>query len=107
MTAVPGLHVGPALSENSARLLEIRHAAFSRHVPSAYSPEQVRTPPADVDESELRAMIGQRQLFVARDAGRVVGLAGWKGERLRHVSVDPDHIRRGIASRLMAHVEAD
>jgi GNAT superfamily N-acetyltransferase len=32
---------------------------------------------------------------------------GWQGAGLRHVYVDPDHTRQGIATRLLSHVEAD
>jgi ribosomal protein S18 acetylase RimI-like enzyme len=89
------------------RLLEIRHAAFARHAPAVYSPEEVATLLADVSPDELGEMIAHRQLFVARTAGVLVGLAGWKDGRLRHVYVDPDYTRRGIATELVGQVEAD
>jgi GNAT superfamily N-acetyltransferase len=63
---------------------------------------------ADVSEDELRDMIAHHQLFTARTTGGlVVGLAGWKGPNLRHVYVDPAWTRRGIATRLLRHVESD
>jgi ribosomal protein S18 acetylase RimI-like enzyme len=100
--------VEDARPDDVPRLLEIRHAAFARHAPAAYSPAEVATLLADVSEDELQAMIASRQLFVARTAARViVGLAGWKGTQLRHVYVDPAYTRRGIATRLLGHVEAD
>jgi ribosomal protein S18 acetylase RimI-like enzyme len=89
------------------RLLEIRHAAFSAHAPLAYSKQEVETLLSDVDVAELRGMISNRQLFVARRAGTIVGLAGWKGANLRHVYVDPAYTRRGIASALLRHTEED
>jgi ribosomal protein S18 acetylase RimI-like enzyme len=100
--------VEDAQPDDVPRLLEIRHAAFARHAPAAYSPAEVATLLADVSQDELQEMIASRQLFVARTAARVlVGLAGWKGTQLRHVYVDPDYTRRGIATRLLGHVEAD
>jgi ribosomal protein S18 acetylase RimI-like enzyme len=100
--------VEDAQPDDVPRLLEIRHAAFARHAPAAYSPEEVATLLADVSADELQAMIASRQLFVARTAARaIVGLAGWKDNRLRHVYVDPAYARRGIATRLLGHVEAD
>jgi ribosomal protein S18 acetylase RimI-like enzyme len=100
--------VEDARPDDVPRLLEIRRAAFARHAPAAYSPAEVATLLADVSEDELQAMIASRQLFVARTAARViVGLAGWKGTQLRHVYVDPAYTRRGIATRLLGHVEAD
>jgi ribosomal protein S18 acetylase RimI-like enzyme len=100
--------VEDARPDDVPRLLEIRHAAFARHAPAAYSPAEVATLLADVSQDELQEMIASRQLFVARTAARViVGLAGWKGTQLRHVYVDPAYTRRGIATRLLGHVEAD
>jgi GNAT superfamily N-acetyltransferase len=89
------------------RLLEIRYTAFARHAPSAYSPSEVTALLDDVDEAEIQEMISARQLFVACSADAVVGLAGWKDGWLRHVYVAPGHERRGIATGLVAHVEAD
>jgi GNAT superfamily N-acetyltransferase len=37
----------------------------------------------------------------------IVGLAGWQDGKLRHVYVDPAYTRRGIATGLLSHVEAD
>ena len=100
--------VEDARPDDVPRLLEIRHAAFARQAPAAYSPAEVATLLADVSQDELQEMIASRQLFVARTGARVlVGLAGWKDTQLRHVYVDPDYNRRGIATRLLGHVEAD
>ena len=100
--------VEDARPDDVPRLLEIRHAAFARHAPAAYSPAEVATLLADVSQDELLEMIARGQLFVARTAARVIsGLAGWKGTQLRHVYVDPAYTRRGIATRLLDYVEAD
>jgi ribosomal protein S18 acetylase RimI-like enzyme len=105
---VESVTVDDARPDDVPRLLEIRHAAFARHAPAAYSPAEVATLLADVNQDELQEMIASRQLFVARtDARVIVGLAGWKGTHLRHVYVDPAYTRRGIATRLLDHVEAD
>ena len=100
--------VDAARPDDVPRLLEIRHAAFARHAPAAYSPAEVATLLADVSADELHDMIAHRQLFTARTAGgTVIGLAGWRGGNLRHVYVDPAHTRRGVATQLLRHVEAD
>jgi len=101
------VRVHHASGDDIPRLLEIRHAAFSRHAPLAYSAQEVETLLGDVDVDELRRMIEDRQVFCARTADQVVGLAGWLGGNLRHVYVDPGQTRLGIASRLLVHVEAD
>ena len=89
------------------RLLEIRRAAFSAQAPAAYSAREVETLLNDVDPGELCAMADDRRLFVARAGAGVAGCAGWQGERLRHVYVDPAFMRQGIASRLLRRVEGD
>ena len=90
------------------RLLEIRYAAFAAQAPAAYSPREVETLLADVDPDELRAMATDGRLFTALTGeGVIVGVAGWQGDWLRHVYVDPAYTRRGIATALLARVEAD
>jgi putative acetyltransferase len=101
------VRIEPAAPADVPRLLAIRYAAFAAQAPAAYPPAEVETLLGDVDEGELREMIAARQLFVARAGDEVVGLAGWRGGRLRHVYVDPAHTRRGIAGALLARVEAD
>jgi RimJ/RimL family protein N-acetyltransferase len=100
------LRIEPAAPDDVPRLLEIRHAAFAAHAPAAYSAAEVATLLADVDPAELRRMASAGRLFVARRPGRrIVGLAGWQEDRLRHVYVDPEHARQGIATALLARVE--
>ncbi|BCJ48022.1 hypothetical protein GCM10010168_23810 [Actinoplanes ianthinogenes] len=99
--------IGPAVPGDLPRILEIRYAAFARHAPSAYSPQEVQTLLGDVDPDEIASMITGRTVFVAREAGHTLGCAGWQGERLRHVYVDPRAGRRGIGTALLATVETD
>ncbi|MEJ3744355.1 GNAT family N-acetyltransferase [Actinomycetes bacterium KLBMP 9797] len=101
------IEIGYAVPADVPRLLEIRHAAFAAQAPAVYPPEQVATLLTDIDPDELRRMAAARQLFVARVDGVLVGCAGWRDGRLRHVYVDPDHVRRGVGSALLARVEAD
>ena len=101
------VEIARARDTDLERVLEIRYAAFSRHAPSAYSPTEVQTLLADVEETELQEMIARGQLFVARHSQRIVGVAGWKGADLRHVYVDPNCTREGIGSQLLCHVETD
>ncbi|MGH2779778.1 MAG: GNAT family N-acetyltransferase [Actinomycetota bacterium] len=99
------LEIKGATQADIPRLIEIRHAAFSKHAPTAYSAQEVEALLGDVDERELTEMIKNHRLFVARKENKVVGLAGWMGSRLRHVYVDPAQTRQGIATKLLDHVE--
>jgi GNAT superfamily N-acetyltransferase len=97
--------IGPATGSDVPCLLRIRHDAFAAQAPAAYSAREVATLLGDVDPAELRALAAAGQLFVARRGDAVVGVAGWQGDRVRHVYVDPSHTRRGIATALLRRVE--
>ena len=103
-----GLFYGRVVSEiditlaahaDLSRLLEIRHAAFSGQTPAFYNEEEVRNLLEDVDPHELAAMIEAKQLFVARRGKAIIGLAGWKDDRVRHVYVEPNSVRAGVVRR--------
>jgi RimJ/RimL family protein N-acetyltransferase len=103
--AALALRIEPATPDDVPRLLEIRHAAFAAHAPAAYSAEEVATLLADVDPAELRRMASAGTLLVARRPDRIVGVAGWQRDRLRHVYVDPAYARQGIATALVDRAE--
>lgn len=101
------MHLGHCREADIPRILEVRLAAFSRQTPPAYSADEARTLLADVDEAELQDMTAGQQLFVARAARQVMGVAGWRQVRLRHVYIDPAHTRQGIATELVGRAEWD
>ena len=85
----------------------LRYAALSASAPSVYSPREVVELLDDLDVDELRAMVEDRQLFVAETDGLIVGCAGWRGKKLRHVYVAPDSERGGLGTRLVARAQSD
>src|SRR3954471_24659037 len=85
----------------------LRYAALSASAPSVYSPREVVELLDSLDVDELRAMVNDRQLFVAETDGLLVGCAGWRGRHLRHVYVAPDSQRGGLGARLVTHAESD
>ncbi len=85
----------------------LRHVALSASAPTVYSAREVVELLDGLDVDELRAMIEDRQLFVAEMDGRIVGCAGWRGMYLRHVYVAPDWERGGLGTRLVARAESD
>ena len=85
----------------------LRYAALSTSAPSVYSPREVVELLDSLDVDELRAMVKDRQLFVAEADGLIVGCAGWRGKHLRHVYVAPDSERGGLGTRLVARAESD
>ena len=99
--------VRPAELRDVEALKALRHAAFAKHAPSAYSPEEVENLLNDLDEEELVAMITERQMFVGEVDGVLVGCAGWRGANLRHVYVRPGRERAGVGTRLVAWAESD
>jgi GNAT superfamily N-acetyltransferase len=101
------MRIGPATQHDVPRLLQVRRAAFAAQAPAAYSPREVATLLDDVEPGELREMISDGRLFVARIDGDVAGLAGWREDRVRHVYVAPAYARRGVGLALLRHAESD
>src|SRR3954452_22557196 len=85
----------------------LRYAALSASAPSVYSPAEVVELLDSLDVDELRAMVKDRQHFVADADGTIVGCAGWRGRHLRHVYVAPDSERGGLGTRLVTRAESD
>jgi N-acetylglutamate synthase-like GNAT family acetyltransferase len=85
----------------------LRYTALSTSAPGVYTPREVGELLDSLDVDELRAMVLDRQLFVAETEGVVVGCAGWRGKHLRHVYVAPDSERGGLGTRLVARAESD
>ena len=85
----------------------LRYGALSTSAPSVYSPQEVVELLDSLDVDELRAMVKDRQLFVAETDGLIVGCAGWRGKHLRHVYVAPDSERGGLGTRLVRRAESD
>jgi len=88
-------------------VVALRLVALSASAPSVYSPREVLELLDDLDVDELRAMVEDRQLFVAETDGLIVGCAGWRGENLRHVYIAPDSERGGLGTRLVTRAESD
>ena len=96
-----------AESGDTEVVVTLRYAALSASAPSVYSAQDVVELLDDLDVDELRAMITNRQLFVAETDGLIVGCAGWRGTYLRHVYIAPDSQRDGVGTRLIARAESD
>ena len=96
-----------AESGDTEAVVALRYAALSASAPSVYSAREVVELLDGLDVDELRAMIEDRQLFVAETDGLIVGCAGWRGTYLRHVYIAPDLQREGVGTRLVARAESD
>lgn len=96
-----------AESGDAEAVVALRHAALSTEAPHVYSAREVAELLDDIDVEELRAMIEDRQLFVAETHGRIVGCAGWRGTHLRHVYFATDVQRVGLGASLVARAEFD
>lgn len=88
-------------------ILAIRTKTFSVYASQSYSKKEVDTLIKDVDEEHFRQMIEDKKIFIMKDGETIIGSAGWNKSYIRHVYVDPERTRQGIASRLLAHAEKD
>ena len=87
----------------------IRALSGHLHPPEVFDRMQQRK-----EGEEFAVNLASIHFFVAEDeAGRLLCTAGWQAEpelalaRIREVFVEPDLARRGIASAMLRHVEAD
>lgn len=50
-----------------------------------------------------RVLLKKQDVYVAIDAGKIVGYAAWLGRELSHLYVHPSAQRRGVGTLLFAH----
>ncbi len=101
------LKIRLAQKSETGRIIEIRNRGFSRLAPLTYTKAEVAALLGDYTEEEFLEMISDSRLFVAVVHGVIGGAAGWSGENIRHVYIDPDYFRLGIGTKLVARVESD
>jgi GNAT superfamily N-acetyltransferase len=87
---------------DSDTIAEVHVASFRglAFVPLVHTDDEIRV--------WIRAeMIPSHEVWVAEDAGVVVGHAALKGDVLGHLYVHPDHQGRGVGSALLAVVKRE
>lgn len=89
-----------------ARLWQIFHGAVHRGCARDYTPAQLDAwAPSAPDLKRWARRIRKIDPFVAVIEGEIVGYADIQPDGLiDHFFVDPDRLRRGIGSQLMAHI---
>jgi len=92
----PMMAIRVAEPGESEVVVALRHAALSAEAPSTYSAREVGELLDDFDIDELRAMIEDRQLFVAEIDGLIVGCAGWRGTRFDTSMSPPTYSEEGL-----------
>jgi putative acetyltransferase len=102
-----GIIVRPWVSDDLPEMVEL----FTRSVHLVccrdYSPEQLQAwAPAKQDLEHWAHRLSGLEVFVAEDAGEVVGFASWRPDGyFDHLFVRVDRQNRGIASRLADQIE--
>ena len=99
------LHIRPAQEGDLGDLADLYEAAVLHLGPVRYSPEQVRSWAAFAREEGFRAFVQEAETLVAERDGRIAGFAGLTASgRVASLYVHPDHMRRGVARRLLAAI---
>lgn len=101
------VNISPATRDDVAKCLDIREAAFRAQAPSAYTSDEVEALLSRDETPHMCQMIVLQQLFVALIDDEIVGLGGWRDKNLYNLYVAPAHMRCGIGSRILRHIEED
>lgn len=82
----------PADAQDAARAFSASFASMD-FVPKLHD--------ADEDREFVRGLIADKEVWVAEDGGRVIGLACWHEGWLEQLYVDPAHHGRGAGAMLL------
>ncbi|MET1081031.1 MAG: GNAT family N-acetyltransferase [Pseudomonas sp.] len=96
--------IDPAHTADAADLSRLILAALRTSNARDYPAAVIERVESSFTPAAVAVLIGQRQVFVARMAGRIVGTASLDGAVVRSVFVDPAYQQAGVGRRLMAHV---
>jgi GNAT superfamily N-acetyltransferase len=70
-----------------------------------YPPEAIQEKIKEYTPANIRQLGGVKQIFVAEDDGRQIGVAMLRGDEISCVFVMPDQSGKGVGSTLMQTVE--
>ena len=96
--------IDPAQTADAADVSRLILAALRTSNAKDYSAAVIERVEASFTPAAVAVLIGQRQVFVARLAERIVGTASLDGAVVRSVFVDPDFQRTGVGRQLMAQL---
>ena len=94
-----------ALRDDAAEISRVVLSALHESNARDYAPETIARVARGFAPDGIAAQIAERQVFVAMEAGRLVGTASRDGAVVRAVFVAPDAQGGGIGRALMAAVE--
>ncbi|TGD96421.1 GNAT family N-acetyltransferase [Methylobacterium nonmethylotrophicum] len=97
--------IRPATADDAAEISHVVLSALHESNAADYSPEIIARVARSFTPERVAAQIATRQVFVAVEAGRIVGTASRDGAVVRAVFIAPDAQRRGIGRALMADIE--
>lgn len=112
---MPDLIIRPARARDASGIGSLLQRSYGTLLPADY-PAEVLRPALPLLTAPRAELLSMPSYLVAIKAGKPVAVGGWsigapQGSaavsgigHVRHVACDPDHLRQGIAGRLMAEV---
>ncbi|MGF3026392.1 GNAT family N-acetyltransferase [Methylobacterium aquaticum] len=94
-----------ATTDDAAEISRVVLSALHESNARDYGPETIARVAFGFVPDGIAGMIATRQVFVAVEAGRIIGTASRDGAAVRAVFVAPEVQGRGIGRRLMAEVD--
>lgn len=100
------LAIVPACADDAPAVSGLMGRAIRRNNTADYPPQVIERLLARHTAEAVTAMIAGRQVFVAVEAGRIVGTVALEGPVLRGLFVDVERQGRGLARQLVTKAES-
>ncbi|AWM92964.1 GNAT family N-acetyltransferase [Pseudomonas sp. 31-12] len=98
--------IRPATPADAAAISQVIIRSLRQSNAQDYSPDIIAQVEKSFSIESVRALLSQRQVFVATIENRVVATASLDRDVVRSVFVDPTHQGRGLGRQLMATIES-
>lgn len=100
----------PAVPADAEPLMDVERSAMTAALPHVFPPDRYPYPSAEVlarwRHELAEPAVDVRVVDDPAGSGRLAAFVAWRGDRVLHLGVRPEHWRSGLGSRLLAEATA-